>query len=67
MEKDISKKTVVVLLILTIIVAVLGMWTVLERLSISQKFEQQTTGSGTGHVKLTILPNQEANIETGGT
>jgi len=67
MERDISKKTVVVLLILTIIVAALGMWTVLERLSLSQKFEQQTTGSATGQVKLTILPNLEAPIPEGGT
>ncbi|NQV09353.1 hypothetical protein HQ529_05885 [Candidatus Woesearchaeota archaeon] len=67
MDKDISKKTVIVLLILTIIVSVLGMWTVLERLSLSEQIEQDMTGAAVGHVKLTILPAEKDQSVGGGT
>lgn len=62
---DISKKTVIILLVLTIIVSVLGAWTVLERLSLSEELEQQTTDLAAAQVKLTILPAEETPIEGG--
>ena len=68
MERDVSKKTVIILLVLTIIVSVLGMWTVMERLSLSQQLDEDLSGSGTGQVRLTILPAENSEqTPPGGT
>ena len=63
MEKDISKRTVIVLLVLTILVTGLGVWTVMERLSISEEEPVTQLGSSAGQVRLTILPQPELEQE----
>ena len=64
MERDISKKTVIVLLILTILVTGLGVWTVMERLSISEEKQTPLTDSSTGELSITILPRAEEVEQT---
>lgn len=63
MEKDISKRTVIVLLVLTILVSGLGVWTVMERLSISEEEPVTQLSSSAGQVRLTILPQPELEQE----
>lgn len=56
-EKDVSRKTVVTLLVVTMLVVALGLWTVLDRMG-------QTTGGqttkGSGEVQINVLPNPAA-------
>ena len=50
MEKDVPRRTVMVLLVITIIVTALGAWTVLDRMSYSQAEPKSA-----GQVSLTII------------
>ena len=60
MEKDIPKATIAVLLVLTILVSIIGTWTVLESISIkeSSSFEKRVKTTG-GDVKLNIIEPPE--------
>jgi len=56
MAKDIPKATIAVLLVLTILVSIIGTWTVLESISIkeSSSFEKGVGTTG-GEVRLNII------------
>jgi len=65
MEKDIPKATIAVLLVLTILVSVIGTWTVLESISIKEASPvQKTVGAGDGNIKLS-LEEQQVPVEDG--
>jgi hypothetical protein len=58
---DISNKTIVVLVILTVVISVVGTLTVLREVSDTQaRFAKAvpTSSSGSGQVTLTIVPDQ---------
>jgi len=63
MATDISKNTLFVLVILTLIVSVLGTWTVLNNLNAPSVASQAS--SETGQVQLVVAPPQTANDATG--
>jgi amino acid transporter len=60
--KDIPKATIAVLLVLTILVSVIGTWTVLEAISSGQDENfQGVTRSSQGNIKLVIEKPVETN------
>jgi len=67
MAKDIPKATIAVLLVLTILVSVIGTWTVLESISIKETSHLQKTvevGDNDGNIKLS-LEEQQVSVEDG--
>lgn len=63
-EKDIPKATIAVLLVLTILVSVVGTWTVLESISIRERsYSQKTTQATEGNIKFNIEKSLEP-VET---
>ncbi len=56
-NEDISKKTIIVLVILTLVISLLGTWTVLNEVKNIRKTTEDKS-SAQGNVKLTILPNE---------
>ena len=58
-NNDISKTTITVLVLLTLMISVIGTWTVLNELSNVKPVQQSS--AATGKVELTILPNGNAN------
>ncbi|MFH1589198.1 MAG: hypothetical protein ABIB43_01380 [archaeon] len=68
MEESISKNTILVLVVLTVVISLLGTWTVLNEVNNMDTTvpEDSTEGQGTGQVKLTILdPNEGVVGATG--
>ncbi|KHO46129.1 MAG: hypothetical protein QS98_C0005G0076 [archaeon GW2011_AR3] len=57
---DVSKKTVVILLVITIVVSVLGVWTVLDRADYAQSTRVPVVQ---GQVSLNILPSEPASAQ----
>lgn len=55
MAEDIPKRVILVLLVLTIMISVLGTWTVLDAVSGAQKY-MPSSDDDAGHVSLSILP-----------
>ena len=54
-EKDIPKTTIIVLLVLTILVSVIGTWTVMESINIKEASPvQKTIGSADATIGLNI-------------
>ena len=70
MTEDISNKTIVVLVVLTVIISILGTVVVLNEVT-NADFDEQplqeavTLSSAQGEVKLTILPKQQGDSATG--
>ena len=65
MAKDIPKATIAVLLVLTILVSIIGTWTVLEAISIKEATPaEKTVGSSEGNIKFAIEEEREP-VETG--
>ena len=58
-EKDVSKKTVVVLLVITIIVSALGVWTVLDKMN---NVERPAAQNLNGEVSLVIIPQGNSSV-----
>ena len=71
MAEDISNKTIVVLVILTVVISILGTVVVLNEVSnakivVSQKAPAVSKGAtAQGEVKLTILPPPQVDTATG--
>ena len=67
-QGDISNKTIVVLVILTVLISVLGTFTVLSAISnvnLQSLHTQPTSGSTMGKVSVTILgPGEKASTES---
>ncbi len=61
--KDVSKKTIVTLLVITILVVALGIWTVLDRMN-AQSDKVSTT---TGQVSMNIIPSNAVPVDVGNT
>ncbi|MBA3064137.1 hypothetical protein FP803_01735 [Candidatus Woesearchaeota archaeon] len=60
MAKDIPKATIAVLLVLTILVSIIGTWTVLESISIKEASPvQKTVGAGDKNIKFSSEEPQE--------
>ncbi|MCG2790520.1 MAG: hypothetical protein L6305_02075 [Actinomycetia bacterium] len=62
MVKDIPKATIAVLLVFTILVSVIGTWTVLESISIKEATPlpvEKTVGAAEGNVKFIIEEKSE--------
>jgi len=60
MEKDIPKATIAVLLVLTILVSVIGTWTVLGSISIKEATPvERTVGTSSGNIKFAIEEKPE--------
>lgn len=70
MADDISNKTIVVLVILTVVISILGaavVWSEVgnAKVVIPQKTVSESKGlTGQGHVKLKILPQTESGMDT---
>ena len=70
MADDISNKTIVVLVILTVIISILGaavVWTEVDNARIVMPQKTVSVGkslTGQGHVKLKILPQTEPGMDT---
>jgi len=59
-EPDMSKTTITVLVLLTLMISIIGTWTVLNEISSVQSTQHQTASS-VGRVSFTIRnPNQQA-------
>ncbi|PIN78825.1 hypothetical protein COY26_00910 [Candidatus Woesearchaeota archaeon CG_4_10_14_0_2_um_filter_33_10] len=54
MAKDIPKATIAVLLVLTILVSIIGTWTVLESISQGEKIPGEMTSTSQGNINLNI-------------
>ena len=55
MAKDIPKATIAVLLVLTILVSIIGTWTVLESISIKEATPiEKTVPTSEGNIRLSI-------------
>lgn len=66
-KTDISKTTITVLVLVTLMISVLGTWTVLNELS-NVKTTQQAPSSSSGEVKLNIVSTgQNVPDQTGAT
>ena len=66
MDNDISKRTVLVLLVLTLIVSIVGTWTVLSQPTTIYK-TVEIGGPQAGKVKLSIdAPEEPVITDTGG-
>lgn len=66
MAEDIPKATIAVLLVLTILVSIIGTWTVLESISVKETAPlpaEKTAGAAEGNVRFTIEEKPE-QIET---
>ena len=64
MEKYISKATIAVLLVLTILVSIIGTWTVLESISIKEASPaQKTVGSTNNDIEFN-MENAPEPVET---
>lgn len=64
MENDISRTSIVILVVLTVIISLLGMWTVVT--STPEIGESATGSTDTGTVSLTIKPPvQHTSLATG--
>ena len=60
MAKDIPKATIAVLLVLTILVSIIGTWTVLESISIKEATPaEKTVVASEGNIKFTSEEPQE--------
>jgi hypothetical protein len=60
MAKDIPKATIAVLLILTILVSIIGTWTVLESISVKEATPiEKIVGASEGNIKFTLAEPQE--------
>ena len=60
MAKDIPKATIAVLLVLTILVSIIGTWTVLESINIKETTPtERTVGAAEGNIKFTIEEKPE--------
>lgn len=60
MTKDIPKATIAVLLVLTILVSVIGTWTVLESISIKEATPvERTSTTSEGNIKFTVEEKSE--------
>jgi len=67
MAKDISKKTVLVILLIAIVVSVVGTWTVLDAASSVTIPKGPQTSHANGKIQLTVgTPTQELPQVTGG-
>jgi hypothetical protein len=56
---EISKATVAVLLVLTILISVIGTWTVLQSSAAIQNARSPTQVSGAGRISLTVAQTKE--------
>jgi len=71
MAEDVSKTTVLVLLVLTILVSILGTWTVIDaQLSVQESAGQQTAQNRgsietTGQIRLNLEPANQKSTSTG--
>ena len=64
MEKDVPKATIIVLLVLTILVSIIGTWTVLESISIKEASPaQKTVGSTNNDIEFN-MENAPEPVET---
>ena len=60
MVRDIPKATIAVLLVLTILVSIIGTWTVLEAVSVKEATPvEKTVGAVEGNVRFTIEEKPE--------
>ena len=60
MAKDIPKATIAVLLVLTILVSIIGTWTVLEAISIKEATPaEKTISASEGNIRLNLEESQE--------
>ena len=60
MARDIPKATIAVLLVLTILVSIIGTWTVLEAISIKEKTPaEKTISTSEGNILLNLEEPQE--------
>jgi len=64
MADDISRRAVIVLVLLTLAASALGTWTVLD--AVSEFRPQATAGTAEGEARLTILPPAEPLTGVGG-
>ncbi len=64
MEKDIPKATIIVLLVLTVLVSVIGTWTVLESISIKETSPAQKTAGSTNEDIEFNMENTPELVET---
>jgi hypothetical protein len=63
MNENISKNTIIILVILTVTISLLGTWTVLHEVNNikTQATNQEISGSSTGQIKLTMDPPDETS------
>lgn len=62
MAEDIPKATIAVLLVLTILVSIIGTWTVLESISVKEATPlpvEKTVGASEGDIKFSLEEPQE--------
>jgi len=60
-KEDIPKKTVLVLLVMTMVIVALGIWTVLDRMNYNQINPKTSAG---GEIKIKILPSTNETVTT---
>ncbi len=65
MENNISAKLIIILVILTVVISLLGTWTVLN--GINNINAVSPRNSDEGNVKLNILPNDNVQSQTTAT
>ena len=67
MDEDISKNTLLVLVVLTILISLLGTWTVINETAKARAYAPTATGeaSAQGRVSMTVKPVPEAVMTTG--
>lgn len=56
MAEDISRNTLFVLVILTLLISVLGTWTVISQINAVPSTHQATSQSGSGEVSFSLAP-----------
>ena len=69
MISDISKNTIIVFVILTVVISLIGTWVVFDEVSSVQTPGVQgdsNQGSGTGQIKLTIDPPNPVEVSATG-
>ncbi|NOZ80213.1 MAG: hypothetical protein GXP63_00955 [DPANN group archaeon] len=65
MRTDISKTTILILLVFTVVVSVMGTYTVLLSMSAPQTVQQQGETAPQGNVELSIIPPAGSPVTEG--
>ncbi|MFH1399341.1 MAG: hypothetical protein ABIG95_04495 [Candidatus Woesearchaeota archaeon] len=63
-DADIPKRVILVLVVLTIVISVLGTWTVMDAVSRSSTYEPKSVAKGTVSLKINMPPGSEPPQQT---